>query len=498
MRWPQMLAISNFWFALNFHWFALGIIVLPSQVYKLVGDAHKGEALAFVLIPGAFISLIANPLFGWLSDRTRGRLAVWGRRRPYILIGTLVNVAALIWMAAAPDILSLTFAYILVQLASNAAQAPFHALLPDVVPQKQRGTVSGLMGVLTIAGNICGAIIAGIFISSSQPLSVYRQSLWITYGIIIAVLLVFMLVTIISVRERVGLSAQLAIRGIGAIPAKRSFEKHVRRPMWLTRSLLFTVGGTIVATMLVWGMLFLWNSYHIATVSIGNDVQQVILEIVVTIGILRLFDFNPRRDPDFAWVLVTRFLMMMSITTVQYFMQYYLRDVAHVSDPEQETTKFVVIAAFTSIASALLAGWLSDHIGRKRIIYISGGLMALLGFIVIMAHVLTYSSSVALSIIFVAGALFGLGYGAYVSVDWALVADVLPTPKNFAKDMGVWNISLSLPQVIAPVIGGPLIDVFTQKGMPVTGFQILFGMAVVYCLIGTVTVRYIRVGSPGT
>ena len=109
-------------------WSALGIIILPSQVFKISGDLNKGEALAFVLVPGAFVSLFANPLFGMLSDKTRGRLAAWGRRRPYILFGTLVNVIGLIWMALSRDIPSLAAAYVLVQFSSNAATAPFHAL----------------------------------------------------------------------------------------------------------------------------------------------------------------------------------------------------------------------------------------------------------------------------------------------------------------------------------------------------------------------------------
>ncbi len=134
LRLTQIFAISLFYFALNFHWAAILTIILPSQVFKLVGEAHKGEALAFVLVPGAFVALFANPLFGMLSDQTRGPLARWGRRRPYIAIGTLVNVAALVWMATAPDIASLAIAYVIVQFSSNAAQAPFHALLPDIVP----------------------------------------------------------------------------------------------------------------------------------------------------------------------------------------------------------------------------------------------------------------------------------------------------------------------------------------------------------------------------
>jgi MFS family permease len=110
--------------------------------------------------------------------------------------------------------------------------------------------------------------------------------------------------------------------------------------------------------------------------------------------------------------------------------------------------------------------------------------MTLVGLIFIVTH--------SLPLIIAAGAIFGLGYGAYQSVDWALVADVLPSRDDFARDMGAWNIALSLPQVIAPVLGGPLIDYFTRSGQSVLGYQLLFGMAIVYCLVGTVTVRYIR------
>jgi len=510
VRWTQIVAISIFWFALNFHWTALGIIILPSQVFKMVGDAYKGEALAFVLVPGAFVSLIANPLFGMLSDRTRGRLAAWGRRRPYILFGTLVNVAGLIWMATARDIPSLAIAYVIVQFSSNAAQAPFHALLPDIVPEEQRGVVSGVMGLLQLAGTIVAVIVAGLFIDASKPLPLYQQGLWLTYGIIIAVLVALMLVTIISVRERMGASARLAeqgipVRGTGQAPPAMlrsagsllqaqhtawpysggltAREQSIHRT-WIKRSTLFTIVVTLVAVAVVWGVMALWNVLHLANVQISGDVQQVILEVIVTIGILRLFDFNPRRDPDFAWVLLTRLLVMLGIYTVLDFLQFYMRDAVGAAHPEQQTTNFIVIVSLTSVVSSLLAGWLSDRFGRKRMVYVAGGLMAAVGLIFIITH--------ALSIVLAAGAIFGIGYGAYTSVDWALVADVLPSHKDFARDMGVWNISLSLPQVIAPIIGGPLIDTFTRLHQPVLGFQLLFAISVVYCLLGTVTVRYIR------
>jgi MFS family permease len=213
-------------------------------------------------------------------------------------------------------------------------------------------------------------------------------------------------------------------------------------------------------------------------------VQQVILEGIVAIGILRLFDFHPRRDPDFAWVLLTRLVMMLGISTIQTFLFFYMRDAVGAAHPEQQTTNFVIIVSLTSLISALGAGWLSDRYGRKRMVYISGGLMALVGLIFIVTH--------SLPIVLAAGGLLGVGYGAYFCVDWALVADVLPSQKDFARDIGVWNISNALPGLLAPVIAGPLIDTFAGLHQPVLGFQLLFAVAIVYCLIGTVTVRYIR------
>ncbi|GAC1391322.1 MAG: hypothetical protein NVS4B11_29220 [Ktedonobacteraceae bacterium] len=483
LRWLQIFAISIFWFALNFHWSALGIIILPSQVFKLVGELQKGEALAFILVPGAFVSLFANPLFGMLSDETRGRFACIGRRRPYILIGTLINVGALVWMALARDILSLAVAYALIQFSNNAATAPFHALLPDIVPREQRGLASGVMGLLATVGSISGVIVAGIFIDASKPTAAYEQGLWLTYGIIIAVMIAMMLITIVSVKEHQSMSGYIAEQ-----ERQEQLLKPAQTPpvwyAWLTRTLLYNIFGTLLAVGVTWGIMAYWNIFHRGNIQISNDVQQVVLEVIATVGILRLFDFNPRRDPDFAWVLLTRLVMTIGIYTVQDFLQFYMRDAVHVAHPETQTTNFVIILSITSLISALAAGWLSDRFGRKRMVYFSGSFMAAVGLIFIITH--------SLPIILAAAAIFGLGYGAYISVDWALVADVLPSHKNYARDMGIWNISQSLPQVIAPVIGGPLLDHFTRSGHPILGFQLLFSMAIVYCLVGTITVRYIK------
>lgn len=55
------------------------------------------------------------------------------------------------------------------------------------------------------------------------------------------------------------------------------------------------------------------------------------------------------------------------------------------------------------------------------------------------------------------GVLFGLGYGAYTSVDWALALDVLPDKHYAARDLGVWGFASTLPQTLAPLIGGVVV-----------------------------------------
>ena len=94
------------------------------------------------------------------------------------------------------------------------------------------------------------------------------------------------------------------------------------------------------------------------------------------------------------------------------------------------------------------------------------------------------------------GIVFGLGYGAYQAVDWALASDILPSEDDYAKDMGVWHVAMTLPQSIATPIAGVLLDNFQRigksAGQPTLGYTVIFGIACVYFLLGTVLVRQVK------
>lgn len=118
---------------------------------------NAAAVIGQVLPVGAFGALLANPLIGALSDRTRTR---WGRRRPYLVGGVLLLTVALAWVAVAPDQLALTLAWLLAQLSANAVLATLVASFADNVPQVQRGRASS---IIALASNV--AILAGLYLA---------------------------------------------------------------------------------------------------------------------------------------------------------------------------------------------------------------------------------------------------------------------------------------------------------------------------------------------
>lgn len=514
-----LIAISIFWFALTFHWAALQIILIPSQVRALlflaapVGSIatqaqwakdHGDLTLAIVAAPGLIVALIGNPLFGLLSDRTPGRL---GRRRPYILAGTALNVVGLGVMALAPaalsgsghtgnplgpSILILMGGLMVTQLANNAAAAPFHALLPDLVPEHQRGLASGIMGVALLLGQIGGALAPILFGIDAQTVQAgargvasYNAAVVDAYAAVAAVIMLMAILTALAVHETPWTRHAVAASAPGT--------EHMWRDLLLTvvAVVVVSAGGLALIRVSLGFNLSGDSPERLKSLVNSVNVLQLVGVVVAGIGAARAFDFRPRRNPDFTWVVVTRMLVMMGIYIVQIFLQYYMADVAHARYAETATTIFIIILTVTAALSTAFSGWGSDRIGRKRMVYISGSFMAAVGGAFVLAPYVVPGQ--VLTVAYVAAAIFGLGYGAYLAVDWALVADVLPSESTFARDMGVWNIGLTIPQVLALVFGAWILDdLGPALGSRSLGFTALFITFVFFCVLGTVTVRNIR------
>lgn len=151
----QLTQLSIYWFGINAIWGGLNI-VLQERVPDLAGAGQAGRALAVLDIFAVAIAILVQPTVGSISDYTISR---WGRRKPYIAIGSVLDVVFLVGIATSQTYLAILAFVVLLQFSSNFAQGPFQGYVPDLVPARQVATASALVGVMSILGVVGGTLI---------------------------------------------------------------------------------------------------------------------------------------------------------------------------------------------------------------------------------------------------------------------------------------------------------------------------------------------------
>jgi MFS family permease len=142
-------------------WGSLTSVLLGRQVGGLVADPLQAAgALGATLSIGSLIGLFAQPIMGRLSDKTRLRFI--GRRNFWILIGGLGGAMGLLAIAASTSLALLTVFYALAMLPLCALQAALTAVLPERIPVRLRGTMSGIVGTTGVLGAMIGITLAGL------------------------------------------------------------------------------------------------------------------------------------------------------------------------------------------------------------------------------------------------------------------------------------------------------------------------------------------------
>ncbi len=109
-----------------------------------------------------------------------------------------------------------------------------------------------------------------------------------------------------------------------------------------------------------------------------------------------------------------------------------------------------VLIAISIVITALPAARLSDRFGRKAVIYGACALGALGMSILVVAPTLPIAESGIL--------LLGIGAGAFLAVDWALMTDIIPKAAS-GRYMGMSNVATASAGAFALIIGGPIIDI---------------------------------------
>ena len=367
-----LVTLSIYWLGILTIQYGLGVVILPSRVEDMLGPGNAGTGLAAVNAVAVIASIFVQPTVGMVSDYTITR---WGRRKPYIFIGGLLDMLFLVGIATANTFVALAAFYFLIQFSSNFAQGPFQGYVPDLVPAKQVGTASGLMGLMIVLGSIVGVGIASQGLQEGGSIAVATMALG-------AVEIVAMLIVVTQVHE--------GTRG------------PTRTTSWIR------------VAMSAW----------------GTDIL---------------------REKSVLWLLLVRLLFLGAAAAATSLGLYYFQRTHGLAQDEAARMVFfgtVIVAGMSALAS-LPGARLSDRYGRKPIIY-GGMILTAIG---LLGLALAPSPYLAVALFVPAG----VGIGAFLSVDWALMTDVIPKQTS-ARYMGILNAGTAMATPVYLIVGGLVMD----------------------------------------
>ena len=255
--------------------------VLGSSTHPLAG-----LAIGVITTAGVLIAILVQPTMGAISDHTRSRM---GRRKPYILIGTGLDLLFLTFAAWAfwnQNYWAFVVAVALLQFSSNFAQGPYQGYIPDLVPGKQVGIASGLLGAANIAGNLLGPGLAIIFVAILPGIVGFPE---ITLGLFAAIALVevvTMLITVLIVPDRPAPPTTKTLRE-RAFSAWGTDLLANRDYVWLLISRLFVL--TALVSLQAFAVFFLENAHHMDP----DEAQSSQFPIILTVAVAALLSAVP-------------------------------------------------------------------------------------------------------------------------------------------------------------------------------------------------------------
>ena len=284
------------------------------KVRQLAPDLPN-TALGFLTFVGLLVAMVVQPVVGVLSDRTTSRL---GRRLPFIIGGAVLVAIALFLLALSPALWVLVLGIIFIQFSSNLLQGPWQALIPDLVPEAQRGVASALKAMMDILAFVVGSAAAGVLMGQTE-----------TWG-------------------------QAAVFLTAAAP-----------------SVIFIIAVTITA---------IWARENPPAGGVAAPAQGGGVSSETLAALKNAFSVDFRQHPVFGWWFANRILFWGGFIALNTFLINYLIDVAGMPQAEAQSFKGLlsIVIGASLLVVALPAGRFSDRIGRKPIV-LAAGLLACLG-----------------------------------------------------------------------------------------------------------------------
>lgn len=379
MEEPQAPVSRSYIFWLMLASFGASIAMMVPLSYGIavrITELAPGQeqVLGFITGIAQLVYLIISPIVGIWSDRTRSR---FGRRSPFIFLGTAIGLAGLVVMGMAPNLVLVGAGWILGMSGWSISGAAIQNLMADKLPEAQRGRVSALTGLMTQIAPVLGIGVA--YAVSSNTL------------------------------------------------------------------LVFVVPGVIGAVLLA---LFPLIKPEGSSKNVVVDSQVTFRSVVASYG------FSVRKYPDFAWNWLGRFVFFMGLYFNTTFGTFFYAQ--RLGLPVREVAGVVatigMLGVVAAAAGALLGGFLSDKLRRRRLFVIIAALIFVLG---ALAEAFAWS----LPQLIIGAVLMQTAIAVFATVDQAIIFAILPNRTETARYMAVVAFAQKIPSAVAPLIASVIITI---------------------------------------
>lgn len=425
------LVLNVLWFALNAQSAALLPIVIPAQIVLFITSNQVGSIQQVLFLSWLMIGASVISLFipPLIGTLSDRTPGGFGRRRPYIVIGGLLVMLSTPLLVNAGSLVIFVAGLALLLLGKNILAPAYQSLMPDRVPGEQRGEAAGYVGGMTILGNVVGLGLAAFLLGRVNQHSFSISMIRANAGIYYAVTAVLVLVGIL-----------VTVCG-------------VRENQWLKHK---------------------------------QDARKAPGLFELALKLMHWW-IAPWRHYNFTMVFLARASLMLGLSLFMAYIEYFFANVQHIANFIQVTGIVAILALGGAVVSGLVFGVLSDRVKRRAPVVSAATVcmaLASLTFVIFPNNLL--------ALLWPLGVVFGLGYGAYSSVGWALSIDVLPSLEKVGKDLGVWNASTTLPTILAPLLGSVIINAVAGTGHILLGYQLVFGAAALFFMLAAIGMLFVK------
>jgi MFS family permease len=456
-HWYDYITVNNYWFAIAVRSQVMTPLVIPLLVQQFVGDEFKGTYFGGLRLWGLMVALLAQSVMGVLSDHLTGG---WGRRRLFILIGTLGELAALGCLFGIFDLHQfegfwfLFIVYFFSMLFSNTAQAGVNGVISDIVPDLYKSKFSAIK-------SLCDLPLSLIFFS-------FVVSRIVSSGNIKGAILVLVIVNAVCL-----LLTMFAPEKPVVINHKIDWKPVARLGVMVA---VFTVTILSIGALVRYLTGFIPGDHSLAGLLIAGSICFVgmVIAIFLSIGSGIFIGLGKEgiQNQSFVRWLANRLAFFTGTNNLGGFLIYFLQgkfSQLKGIQAAQPVSGLIMITGISILLAVLPSGWLCDRFGKKTIIVISAFLVS--AGVLIMVYMQT------LELMTIGAVMMGIGTGLFYTANWALGTTIVPK-EQAGLYLGIANIAGAGAGAIGAYIGGAVGDQFGYSLlMAVYGMIVLISIA---------------------